>query len=266
MESTPFFYQLGEDTVFFSATLRKGRPYIAQTPRDHESLFVVTSGSLLYEKQGVRQIIRRGEVGYIARGSCDSSSAFGSDEVSYIAVNFSFKKVTSCSPTLPFAVLASIGDTSAYERLFGKAHSAFISKKDGYLAVCNGLLLQIIGLLYGEYKKSNSGKGKEERIHMALKMINERYDRVTLRIEELAKASNMSSKNFRRVFFEVKGMNPYEYLQNFRISKAEILLLNTSEPISEIAAMCGFSDVYSFSHSFKKHTNVSPADYRISRI
>ena len=42
------FYEVVSDrTIFFSDTLRTNSPYIARRPRDHESLFLVTSGALL---------------------------------------------------------------------------------------------------------------------------------------------------------------------------------------------------------------------------
>ena len=51
-----------------------------------------------------------------------------------------------------------------------------------------------------------------------------------------------------------------------KINKAEILLLYTSKNISDIALQCGFCDIYSFSHCFKKHTGMSPREYRAAHI
>ena len=122
--------------------------------------------------------------------------------------------------------------------------------------------MQIIGYLYAE----KSDKGVARRISPAIELINERYSDAQLRVTELADACGMSVKNFRRVFFEEKGTNPYEYLQKFRVKKAETLLLNTSESVTDIALSCGFSDVYSFSHSFRKNSQVSPSGFRMIQI
>lgn len=261
MNEDAFSFHLSDNALFYSASLKKGKPYIAKYPRDHESIFIVTSGSLLYERQGVRQIIRRGQVGYISRGSVDKSSAYGADEVSYIATKFNVCKNANFA-TLSFDVLCSDGCTANYEKLFALAHTTYISKPKGYLTVCNGLLLQIIGYLYAE----KSDKGVACRISPAIELINERYSDAQLRVTELADACGMSVKNFRRVFFEEKGTNPYEYLQKFRVKKAETLLLNTSESVTDIALSCGFSDVYSFSHSFRKNSQVSPSGFRMTQI
>lgn len=85
-----FNYQLNDDAIVFTDTLKKGSPYIAKTPRNHESIFFVTKGTLLYERGDIKEVIETGQVGYISRGSSDKSSAYLCDAVSYIAVNFSF--------------------------------------------------------------------------------------------------------------------------------------------------------------------------------
>lgn len=72
------------DSVFFYDRIQQGNPYIPEKPRNHESLFFITKGSLLYEKTGTREIITEGQVGYIARGSLDISAAYKCPYVAYI--------------------------------------------------------------------------------------------------------------------------------------------------------------------------------------
>ena len=79
---------------------------------------------------------------------------------------------------------------------------------------------------------------------------------------ELAIISDLSVKQFRRIFADVYNKNPYEFLREYRLNKSEIMLLYTQKSISEIAVHCGFSDVYSFSHCFKGHFGISPKSYR----
>lgn len=262
MKEEVYCYQLSNDTVVFTDTLKKGSPYIARKPRNHESLFFVTKGTLLYEKDK-RSIVRQGQVGYIARGSVDASSAYLCDEVSYIAVNFGFDRQNVYpQKTLPFDLLCSEGITYNYEKLFRQALNCFLSKTPGYLAICNGIMLQIIGQLYNEYRIIDADLKKMNRIEMAIEYLKQNYGDSDLKICDLAKTVNLSEKHFRRIFFELYQKTPYLFLQEFRINKAEILLLNTTKSVSDIALQCGFSDVYSFSHSFKKHTELSPMEYR----
>ena len=190
----------------------------------------------------------------------DISSAYDNEGFSYIAINFSFSKDT-LTPTLPFDFLCSRGSTYKYEELFQQALNHFVSKTPGYLAICNGMILQIIGYLYNEYRISAPDLQKMQKIKAAMDFLKGNYDNPDLMISQLAKEANMSEKHFRRIFSDVYKVTPYVYLQEFRINKAKILLANTSKSISDIALQCGFSDVYSFSHCFKKHTGVSPGNY-----
>ena len=101
-----------------------------------------------------------------------------------------------------------------------------------------------------------------KRIEKAVDCIKKNYGNAGFKISDLATVMNMSEKHFRRIFLDVYKKTPYLFLQEFRINKAEILLLNTTKSVSDIALQCGFSDVYSFSHSFKKHNGISPSKYR----
>ncbi len=263
MKNELFNYQLSDDTVIFTDTLRKDSPYISKNPRNHESLFFVTKGNLLYEKTGKAEIIREGQVGYIARGSVDKSSAQSCDEVSYIAVNFCFDRQNAIlQKTLPFETLCSDGIVYNYEKQFKQALNGFLLKTPGYMAMCNGIMLQIIGQLYNEHNIMETDFSKMKRIEKAIEYLKQNYSNSDFKISNLATVMNMTEKHFRRMFSDVYKKTPYVFLQEFRINKAEILLLNTTKSISDIALQCGFSDVYSFSHSFKKHNGISPSEYR----
>lgn len=58
------------------------------------------------------------------------------------------------------------------------------------------------------------------------------------------------------------GMPLHRYLIHVRLSRAASLLENSSLPISEIAAVCGFCDTAHFSGLFKSRFGVSPSNYR----
>ena len=259
MEDAVFNYQLQTDTVVFTDSILKNAPYISLIPRDHESLFFVTKGNLLYEKGGHRAIIKEGQVGYIGRGSIDKSSAYNCESVSYIATNFAFNP-SAPFPTLPFNTLCTQRINANYEGLFLEAYNNFSLKNPGYMAICNGILLKIIGLLYGEHLSSDFVK--TEKINKSIEFLKNNFSNPDLEITKLAQLSGLSTKQFRRIFEAGYKKTPYAFLQEFRINKAEILLRNTQKSISDIAMQCGFSDVYSFSHSFKKHIGVSPAKYK----
>ena len=72
----------------------------------------------------------------------------------------------------------------------------------------------------------------------------------------------LSKYHFIRVFKRIMGTTPYNYLTNYRINNAKILLKTTDLSVYEIAERCGFSDTSNFIVQFKKHTGQKPLEYR----
>ncbi|MBR7184939.1 MAG: helix-turn-helix transcriptional regulator [Clostridia bacterium] len=260
------FSFLKNDAVFFEDSLKKDYPYIAKKPRNHESLFFVKKGKLLYEKDDLKAVVSEGQVGYITKGSCDVSGAYMCDEVSYIAVNFCFgTEVFPPEGNLPFQTLCSDGHLHyPYKSLFKRGLEESSQKDDGSDYIANGVLMEIIGYLHKDRDLSQMDIKKYKKIERAVEYMKSHCDDEYFRISELSRISQMSEKNFRRIFGALYGQTPYAFLQKLRVEKAEILLLNTNKSVLEIALSCGFSDVYSFSHSFKRHFGLSPQNYRAS--
>lgn len=251
------------DAVFFCDTLTYDKPFISSKPRNHDSFAFVTDGILTYEKQGNIVQIKKGQVAYIAKGSIDKSGAGSGNSVSYIAVNFNFDEHTaSSSRNLPFKTVCSEKNAYLYEKLFRKAADEYSLNLPGSQMICNGILCQIIGMLYNDIAFNNINHKIADKIEIALSYLNQNYSRADLKISELAEIAGISEKHFRRLFFDIYKKKPHEFLRDFRLNKAELLILNTPKPISDIALQCGFSDVYSFSHCFKQNFAISPKVYR----
>jgi len=83
-----------------------------------------------------------------------------------------------------------------------------------------------------------------------------------LRLGEVAKAVNMSSFYFCKVFRRATGINFTDYLALVRIEKSKNLLLNPNLRISEIAFEVGFQSLTHFNRVFRKLVGQSPTDYR----
>ncbi len=67
-----------------------------------------------------------------------------------------------------------------------------------------------------------------------------------------------------RLFHRQTGENFAEYLRRKRIELACRLLLETDQPISEIAPACGYLDVKTFREAFRRVVGQAPREYRKS--
>lgn len=78
----------------------------------------------------------------------------------------------------------------------------------------------------------------------------------------LAKRAFVSEGHFRYLFRETLGISPSDYIRHVRIQKAQELLQSSSLSIKCIADATGFADYRKFSRVFKKENGMSPMDYR----
>ena len=84
----------------------------------------------------------------------------------------------------------------------------------------------------------------------------------SLRFGALASALVMSPTTLRRAFHDTFGCSPMNYLQQLRIKKSMLLLVDPSKSISEIAFEVGFNDSSYFSRVFKQEAGMSPKEFR----
>lgn len=105
-------------------------------------------------------------------------------------------------------------------------------------------------------------KGKQDHnITAAIKFIQTNYSH-SITIEDIIQDIPISKYHFIRCFRRIMGVTPYNYLTNYRINKAKILLRTTENSIAAIAEACGFLDTSNFIVQFKKLTGVRPTQYR----
>jgi AraC-like DNA-binding protein/ligand-binding sensor protein len=83
-----------------------------------------------------------------------------------------------------------------------------------------------------------------------------------IKLGQVAKAVNMSSFYFCKMFKKVAGINFTDYVARIRIEKSKNLLLNPNLRISEIAFEVGFQSLTHFNRVFKKILGQSPTEYR----
>ena len=103
-----------------------------------------------------------------------------------------------------------------------------------------------------------------ERINKVIQHITKSYGEKITTLE-LAGMCYLSEAHFCRFFKKYVGKSATEYINEYRVEKAAILLLGTSESISYVSSLVGFDDANYFSRVFKKIKGMSPGKYRKMR-
>lgn len=113
-----------------------------------------------------------------------------------------------------------------------------------------------------EWNMHNKMSNSQRYLDNAVRYIEMNYTDNGLSLEGVCEKLGISVSYLSLLFKRHKETSFVKYLTRVRMEKAKELLKLTEYRIIEIAELCGFNDVYYFSHSFKRYTGVSPKKYR----
>jgi len=82
-------------------------------------------------------------------------------------------------------------------------------------------------------------------------------------LHQLASLVHLSVGHFCRAFKGSFGERPRAYLMRRRVAYAQLLMLSTDQPLSEIALACGMADQPHFSNVFRRLTGATPSRWRL---
>lgn len=87
-----------------------------------------------------------------------------------------------------------------------------------------------------------------------------------IKLEDLSAIAKVSSRHLCRIFKAIYNNTPINYIIQLRIRYSCVLLLSTTQRISEIAFQSGFCDSNYFTREFKQLLKMSPREYRKQRL
>lgn len=83
-----------------------------------------------------------------------------------------------------------------------------------------------------------------------------------LTLDQVAEHMGMSKSHFAHLFKDYTDMTFVDFLLRERVRRAMALFQNPSTRIIDVAFDSGFSSISSFNRAFKKHTGLTPTQYR----
>ena len=101
----------------------------------------------------------------------------------------------------------------------------------------------------------------ESRVTRVARMIEEHPD-MDHNLVSLAQEARLSRFHFVRVFQQLTGLTPHQYLLRARLRRAAMRLVLEQERVIDIALESGFDDVSNFNRLFRTEFGVSPRSYR----
>lgn len=158
-------------------------------------------------------------------------------------------------------------DNTLY-RLLMRAVEEYEQKAHAYQTAILGLLMEVfVELLRRGLCKENpsatlgDAMRSYQLIEPALRHIRDNYAE-NITVEKLASLCQVSKHYFCRVFKTAMGKTAMDYLQDYRIAIADVMLGNVKSSISQVAASCGFENANYFSRCYKRHFGITPSKRR----
>lgn len=136
---------------------------------------------------------------------------------------------------------------------------------DGYEFKVRSALSELICLLHRNLPPPDlpmSGKAARdaERIKTMLSYIHDNFSS-ELTTAQIAASAMVSDSEALRCFRTTIGTTPIQYVKQYRIQQAA-MLLSSGKKISDAAAACGFQDMSYFTKTFREQKGCTPSEYR----
>ncbi len=159
-------------------------------------------------------------------------------------------------------VLKSL-DARAAALEFERACRHMTGTRPSDAALVNASVTALIALAF-EARLSDPGMIRPELPMPVQKALEKMrlYFHQPIRVAELAQLAGMSESHFSRQFKTAIGTSPIDWLRRERINQAKHRLIESDDPVKEIARQVGYSDQFFFSKDFKKMTKLTPTQFR----
>jgi transcriptional regulator GlxA family with amidase domain len=154
------------------------------------------------------------------------------------------------------------------EPLFISICRSYLEHKENWRPEANANLLKILAIVALELSthppiifEKQAIYNKYDRV-MALKSFIDQHPEYQFSLENLAEMCGVSRNFVYKIFKQVMGKAPFEYINEARLRLAKTLLITSRISIEEISTRCGFDNPNYFYRVFKRHIKMTPNTFR----
>ncbi len=115
-------------------------------------------------------------------------------------------------------------------------------------------------LLAGENYQISTNPAETDRMKRILEFTVENFHK-EIAIEQVAEVAHLTTSAFCRYFKQRTRKSYIDYLNEFRISHARKLLIDSDLSVGQVGFECGFNNLSNFHRLFKRQTDLSPMQY-----
>jgi AraC family transcriptional regulator len=123
------------------------------------------------------------------------------------------------------------------------------------------LAARALEMANGGEPSRGSSPASEARVTRTVRMIESRPD-AQHGLTALAREARLNRYHFLRIFQQLTGRTPHQYVLRARLRRAATRLVLEQGRVLDIALDSGFGDVSNFNHAFRVEFGVSPQAFR----
>lgn len=189
---------------------------------------------------------------------------FGMGEKNRIVTDFLSALKNAAKESIQPKITLSYEDMAFAEPIFHRILSEHQSDRAGKSEMIQSCVQVLLSLVAGIYFEERAvfllPEENKNYVLYCIEYIQGHYDE-EITLSRMVQMSAMSKSSFSALFREVTGTTFKDYLNRYRIRRAEELI-RAGEKNYGIAARVGYRDFSTFYRNFLKYTGLSPMEYR----
>lgn len=262
---------INDEKIIVSKSYRYKKDMLSLRNSMHLAILLVNGGKVIHLKDGDISIDTN-DVMYLSQGNYFMSEVIG-DKNSYESILIFFDDEF----VLNFIKRYKINlDTKEEKEVLNLKRDEFLDScilcVNSYFEIGIKDAVELMRLKLDELFLYSLRKDRKAFCGFLNKIVNTKASRIKYILEanldildnvsDMAKLTRLSNKALRKEMLRLYDLNPKEWLDQNRLTKAASLLKNTKNNVSDVATDCGYSSVSWFILQFKKYYKSTPLEYR----
>jgi AraC-like DNA-binding protein len=161
---------------------------------------------------------------------------------------------------LPHFRAAVVEDRELFTRLRlhrAVANSAPMINRESFLLA----VVEHLTRTHVERRRQSLSVGRENFVVQQVREYLEAHYSEDVSLAKLSTLTSRSSFHVARAFSKTFGLPPHAYLESIRVQRARELL-RSGMSVVDTALSVGYTDQAHFTHRFRRHTGITPGQYR----
>ena len=121
---------------------------------------------------------------------------------------------------------------------------------------------RFVEVVSGRSRAPESAKARDRRRAVETALWIDAHSHLQIDLEQAAATADISPFHFLRLFANVLGVTPHQYLVRSRLRHAARLLADDDRAVTDVAYDVGFGDLSNFVRTFHRAAGVSPRKFR----